>query len=110
MKPAALMAALIGAALISNVVLLAALLAGPLGWLIQRGMAAEIVVACGDPGVDRALRVVGETWRAAGLSPGAIDHRWSAGDVARMRNVGGSALLDAIDDLVAGLTRCRSRA
>lgn len=72
--------------------------------------AAEIVVACGDPGVDRALRVVGETWRAAGLSPGAIDHRWSAGDVARMRNVGGSALLDAIDDLVAGLTRCRSRA
>ena len=40
-----LMAALIGAALISNVVLLAALLAGPLGWMIQRGMAAESVVA-----------------------------------------------------------------
>jgi hypothetical protein len=37
-----LMAALIGAALIANVVLLAALLAGPLGWLIQKGMAAEI--------------------------------------------------------------------
>ncbi len=37
-----LMAALIGAALIANVVLLSALLAGPLGWLIQRGMAAEI--------------------------------------------------------------------
>ena len=36
-----LMAALIGAALISNVVLLAALLAGPLGWMIQRGMASE---------------------------------------------------------------------
>ena len=35
-----LMAALIGAALIANVVLLAALLAGPLGWLIQAGMAA----------------------------------------------------------------------
>ena len=33
-----LMAALIGAALIANVILLAALLAGPLGWLIQKGI------------------------------------------------------------------------
>jgi predicted RND superfamily exporter protein len=39
-----LMAALIGAALIANVVLLSALLAGPLGWLIQKGMAAEIAM------------------------------------------------------------------
>ena len=36
-----LMAALIGAALIANVVLLAALLAGPLGWMIQRGMSVD---------------------------------------------------------------------
>ena len=71
--------------------------------------AAEIVIACGDPGADRALRVVGETWRAAGLSPTAIDHQWSAGDIARLRNVGGTTLLDAIDELVAGLARCRSR-
>jgi predicted RND superfamily exporter protein len=35
-----LMAALIGAALIANVILLAALLAGPLGWFIQRGISA----------------------------------------------------------------------
>lgn len=71
--------------------------------------AAEIVVACGDPGADQALRVVGETWRAAGLPPTAIDHQWSAGDIARMRNVGGATLIDAIDELVAGLARCRSR-
>jgi len=43
-----LMAALIGAALIANVVLLAALLAGPLGWMIQRGMSAQNVI-----GVDK---------------------------------------------------------
>ena len=36
-----LMAALIGAALIANVVLLAALLSGPLGWMIQRGMSVD---------------------------------------------------------------------
>ena len=36
-----LMAALIGAALIANVVLLAALLSGPLGWMIQRGMTVD---------------------------------------------------------------------
>ncbi|MEE3275997.1 MAG: hypothetical protein VX240_07250 [Actinomycetota bacterium] len=72
--------------------------------------AAEVVVACGDPGVDRALRVVGETWRTAGLAPAAIDHPWSAGEIDRMRNVGGATLLDAVDELVAGLARCRSRA
>ena len=43
-----LMAALIGEALIANVVLLAALLAGPLGWMIQRGMSAQNVI-----GVDK---------------------------------------------------------
>ncbi|MDP6976591.1 MAG: hypothetical protein QF575_08505 [Acidimicrobiales bacterium] len=70
--------------------------------------AAEVVVACGDPGVDRALRMVGEAWQAAGLDPGAIDHRWAPGDAARLRTVGGAALLDAVDDLVAGLSRCRT--
>ena len=40
--------------------------------------AGELLVACGDPGVDHALRMVGETWCEAGLTPDHIDHPWTA--------------------------------
>lgn len=66
-----------------------------------------LLVTCGDPGVDHALRMVGETWSLAGLSPEQIDHPWSAGDAARLRSVGGTRLLDALDELVTGVSRCR---
>ena len=69
--------------------------------------AGAILVACGDPGVDHALRMVGQTWQQAGLIPETIEQPWSAGDAARMRSVGGAALLDALDDLVSGISRCR---
>ena len=71
--------------------------------------AGALLVACGDPGVDHALRMVGETWCQAGLTPDHIDHPWTAGEAARLRSVGGSALLDALDELVTGVTRCRFR-
>ena len=71
--------------------------------------AGALLVACGDPGVDHALRMVGETWCQAGLMPDNIDHPWTAGEAARLRSVGGSALLDALDELVTGVTRCRFR-
>ncbi|HCV34622.1 MAG TPA: hypothetical protein DGF10_08135 [Acidimicrobiaceae bacterium] len=71
--------------------------------------AGAILVACCDPGVDHALRLVGETWFQAGLSPEQIDHPWSPVDVARLRSVGGTRLLDALDELVTGVSRCRVR-
>ena len=71
--------------------------------------ACDILVTCGDPGVDQALRMVGQTWMQAGLVPESIDLPWSAGDSARLRSVGGTALLDALDELVTGVSRCRFR-
>ena len=69
--------------------------------------AGALLVSCCDPGVDHALRLVGETWTQAGLALEQIDHPWSAGDVARLRSVGGTRLLDALDELVTGVSRCR---
>ena len=57
----------------------------------------------------RSLRMLGQTWQQAGLVPEAIDLPWSAGDAARLRSVGGTALLDALDELVTGVSRCRFR-
>ena len=59
------------------------------------------------PGVDRAIRVLGETWQAAGLPPTGIDKPWTAGEAARLRSAGGVELLDTLDELVTGITRCR---
>ncbi len=74
---------------------------------VDTSAAGEMLAACGDPGVDSALRVLGDTWRAAGLEPSTIDRPWSAGDAARLRTVGGVALLDTLDQLVTGVSRCR---
>lgn len=71
--------------------------------------AGALLVSCCDPGVDHALRLVGETWTQAGLAPEQIDHPWSAGEMARLRSVGGTRLLDALDELVTGVSRCRVR-
>jgi hypothetical protein len=80
---------------------------GPQG--LDPAEAGDILVTCGDAGVDQALRMVGHTWVQAGLVPESIDHPWSAGDAARLRSVGGTALLDALDELVTGVSRCRFR-
>ncbi len=69
--------------------------------------AGRLLAACGDPGVDRAIRVLGETWQAAGLPPAGIDKPWTAGEAARLRSAGGVELLDTLDELVTGITRCR---
>ena len=69
--------------------------------------AGAILGACGDPGVDHALRMVGQTWQQAGLIPEPSEQPWAAGDAARMRSVGGTALLDALDDLVSGISSSR---
>ena len=69
--------------------------------------AGRLLAACGDPGVDRAIRVLGETWHAAGLPSTGIDTPWTAGEAARLRSAGGGELLDTLDELVTGITRCR---
>ncbi|MEE2767625.1 MAG: hypothetical protein VX833_00230 [Actinomycetota bacterium] len=71
--------------------------------------AGQLLAACGDPEVDRALRVLGETWQAAGLPSAGIDRPWTAGEAARLRSAGGAKLLDTLDELVTGITRCRIR-
>ena len=75
--------------------------------MVDTSEAGEILAACGDPGVDSALRMLGDTWRAAGLEPTTIDRPWTAGDTARLRTVGGVKLLDTHDQLVTGVSRCR---
>ena len=80
---------------------------GPQG--LKPEEAGDILVTCGDQGVDQALRMLGQTWQQAGLMLEAIDLPWSAGDAARLRAVGGTALLDALDELVTGVSRCRFR-
>jgi len=74
---------------------------------VDTSEAGEILAACGDPGVDSALRMLGDTWRAAGLEPTTIDRPWTAGDTARLRTVGGVKLFDTLDQLVTGVSRCR---
>ena len=69
--------------------------------------AGAILVACGDPGVDHALRMVGQTWQQAGLIPETIEQPWSAGDAALMLFVGGTALLRSEERCVG--KACRSR-
>ncbi len=74
---------------------------------VDTSEAGEILAACGDPRVDSALRMLGDTWREAGLEPTTIDRPWTAGDTARLRTVGGMQLLDTLDQLVTGVSRCR---
>lgn len=69
--------------------------------------AGRLLAACGDPNVDHALRVLGETWQAAGLASTGIDKPWTAGEAARLRSAGGVELLDTLDELVTGIARCR---
>ncbi|HJL83694.1 MAG TPA: hypothetical protein QGF43_07315, partial [Acidimicrobiales bacterium] len=51
---------------------------------VDTSEAGEILAACGDPGVDSALRMLGDTWRAAGLEPTTIDRPRTAGGTARL--------------------------
>jgi len=67
--------------------------------------AAACAVACGDPDIDSALRRLGDTWTRAGLDPARMCEPWRAGDARRLLEVGGIAVIDALDDIVRGVNR-----
>ena len=69
--------------------------------------AAACAVACGDPDIDAALRRLGAAWLRAGLPLERICDPWRAADGRRLLDVGGSAVIDALDDIVRGVSRQR---
>lgn len=67
--------------------------------------AAACAVSCGDPAIDRALRRLGNAWTHAGLDPARMCEPWCTADAQRLLEVGGSAVIDALDDIVRGVNR-----
>lgn len=67
--------------------------------------AAAVAVSCGDPDIDSALRRLGNTWIRAGLDPSRLCEPWRDADAARLLHSGGSAVIDALDDIVDGVNR-----
>ena len=47
------------------------------GLLLDTGKAGELLAACGDPSVDKAIRNLGDTWQEAGLPPESIEKPWT---------------------------------
>lgn len=67
--------------------------------------AAACAVGCGDPDIDSAIRRLGTAWRRAGLPLDRMCEPWCAEDAARLLDAGGSAVIDALDDIVRGVNR-----
>ena len=65
--------------------------------------AGACAVACGDPDIDSALRRLGAAWIAAGLDPARMCEPWCTADVRRLLAAGGTAVIDALDDIVRGV-------
>ena len=63
--------------------------------------AADFAVACGDPAIDSAMRRLGTAWLQAGLDPQRMGEPWRDVDAARLLDVGGSDVIDALDDIAA---------
>lgn len=66
--------------------------------------AAAVAVSCGDPLIDSAMRRLGAAWRRAGLSPDRISEPWHDADANRLLDICGSSVIDALDDIVRGLS------
>ncbi len=67
--------------------------------------AAACAVTSGDPDIDSALRRLGTAGCRAGLPLERICEPWLAGDGRRLLDTGGTAVIDALDDIVHGLSR-----
>jgi hypothetical protein len=67
--------------------------------------AAACAVACGDPDIDSAIRRLGNAWMRAGLDPAGMCEPWRPRDAQRLLEVGGIAVIDALDDIVRGVNR-----
>ncbi len=67
--------------------------------------AAACAVGCGDPEIDAAIRRLGTAWRRAGLDPVRMCEPWCEADARRLLASGGAAVIDALDDIVRGVTR-----
>ncbi len=77
------------------------------GLLLDTRKAGELLAACGDSGVDRAIRNLGDAWQNAGLPPESIEKPWTEEQIEDLISVGGNELLDILDELVNGITRCK---
>ena len=77
------------------------------GLLLDTGKAGELLAACGDSGVDKAIRNLGDTWQNAGLPPESIEKPWTEEQIEDLISVGGNELLDILDELVNGISRCK---
>jgi hypothetical protein len=67
--------------------------------------AAACAVGCGDPEIDAAIRRLGTAWCRAGLDPARMCEPWCEPDARRLLATGGAAVIDALDDIVRGVTR-----
>lgn len=67
--------------------------------------AAACAVQCGDPDIDGAIRRLGEAWARAGLPAARMCEPWLDDDAQRLLDCGGSAVIDALDDIVHGVIR-----
>ncbi|MED5277461.1 MAG: hypothetical protein VX476_06055 [Actinomycetota bacterium] len=75
--------------------------------LLDTRTAGELLAACGDPDVDKAIRNLGDTWQKAGLPVESIEKPWTEKQINDLISVGGDKLLDTLDELVNGITRCK---
>ena len=66
--------------------------------------AADFAVACGDPGIDSAMRRLGTAWHRAGLDPQRMGQPWRDVDGERLLAVGGTEVIDALDDIARGIS------
>jgi hypothetical protein len=66
--------------------------------------AADFAVACGDPAIDAAMRRLGTAWRRAGLEPQRMSQPWRDADAERLLAVGGTEVIDALDDIARGVS------
>jgi len=66
--------------------------------------AATIAVTCGDPLIDSAMRRLGTAWQRAGLDPQDIGEPWHEADAMHLLATCGSTVIDALDDIVRGVS------
>ena len=67
--------------------------------------AATLAVTCGDPMIDSAMRQLGTAWQRAGLDPRDIVEPWHDADATRLLDTCGSSVIDALDDIVRGVSK-----
>jgi hypothetical protein len=66
--------------------------------------AAAVAVTCGDPLIDSAMRRLGTAWQRAGLDPEDLVEPWHDADATRLLDTCGSSVIDALDDILRGVS------